>query len=207
METLLFVSVIALWIAVLINLLLTLRMLRWHRAVKYSHEQEEALEQRPELVVGQPAPDFRSRLLSGESVRLESYGGRKILLIFVSPHCSGCRKKMPLLLRLSSLARERGGIEFILVSAGSSAETHSWVREIRDEDHLEINLPILVELPRISEFLMSYNPRGFIPYFCLIDEQGIVQARDPLEEGAWPKLQQEWEGTVPQRVLARRARL
>ncbi|GLV53981.1 hypothetical protein KDH_08320 [Dictyobacter sp. S3.2.2.5] len=207
METLLLVSVIALWIVVLINLLLTLRMVQWHRAIKESREQEVALEQRPELVVGEAAPDFRSRLLTGASVRLENYQGRTILLLFVSPGCSGCRKKMPQLLRLSMLAKERSGVEFLLVSAGSSAETYTWISALREEDHLDVKMPILVEVPRTSEFLMRYNPRGFIPYFCLIDEQGIVQARDPLDAGVWPRLQQEWEGTTPQRILSRRARL
>lgn len=186
------ISLIALWCVVLLNLLLTLRLVRWLRSVEEAHAQSRERERLPELSLDTPAPDFRARTLDGEPVRLITYAGKQVVFLFVSPHCEGCRRKMLHLLNLSIQAKKQVGVEFVLVSDSSSAETHAWIDTIRDEDRVEINLPVLIAPMNISDFLWTYNPRGILPYFCLLNAQGNVQARDPLERGAWPRLQREW---------------
>ncbi len=195
METIWFISLIVLWGVVLVNLLLTLRVVRWLRAKEDLRERVAESEKLPELSIGMPAPDFKAKTLSGEAVRLATYVGRAMVFIFVSPHCGSCRRKMPLLVRLGIQAKERAGIEFVLVSDSSTAETYTWINTIREEDKVEVNLPILVAPDSISEFLNTYNPRGLSPYYCFMNAQGIVQARDPIDMGEWPKLQREWEGS------------
>jgi hypothetical protein len=201
METIWWISLIALWGIVLLNLLLTLRVVRWLRAIEEQRAQFVAREQLPELVVGSPAPDFRARKLSGEFVRLTTYAGRSVLFLFVSPHCGACRGKIPYLLKLGAQAKERADVEFVLVSDSSSAETYTWLDTLHTEDGIEIDISILAAPNNTSDFLRAYNPRGFLPYFCLIDAQGNVQARDSLERGEWPRLQREWGASLQQSPL------
>jgi alkyl hydroperoxide reductase subunit AhpC len=139
-------------------------------------------------------PDFKAKTLSGDRVRLATYGGQAVAFLFVSPHCGSCRRKVALFVRLGALAKERAGVLFVLVSDSSTSETYNWITTIREEDGVEVNLPILVAPRTISDFFMTYNPRGLTPYYCLINEQGAVQARDPVDLGEWPRLQREWEG-------------
>ncbi len=186
------ISLIILWGVVLLNLLLTLRVVRLLHSVEEARAQAAEREQLPELSLGTLAPDFRARTIDGEPVRLLTYVGRPVVFLFVSPHCAGCRSKVPQLLKLSVQAKKQAGVEFVLVSDSSSAETHTWIDTIQGEDDVEINLPVLIAPSNISDFLWTYNPRGILPYFCLLDAQGNVQARDPLERGAWPRLQREW---------------
>lgn len=79
------------------------------------------------------------------------------------------------------------------MSESSTAETYAWVESIREEDKVEVDFPILVDPQFRSGFVWAYNPRGMFPYFCLIDAQGIVQARGPFGAGEeWSRLQREW---------------
>ncbi len=193
MESIWNISLIVLWGVVLVNLLLTLRVVRWRRAIGDAQKQAKARETVPELAVDAPAPEFRARTLTGQWVQLATYTGQSLLFVFVSPHCGSCRKNLPLLTKLRPLAKERSGVEFVLVSDSSAAETYAWVESIREEDKVEVDFPILIDLRAHSDFSWAYNPRGIIPYFCLINAQGIVQVRGLLGTGEWSRLQREWE--------------
>lgn len=206
MEGVLLVSLIALWAVVLVNLLLTLRAIRWLRDREVQLERNVERETLPELEVGTPAPNFRSKTLSGRSVRLADYVGRSVVFLFVSPHCGHCRKEVPALAKLGPLAQDRANVEFVLVSDSSTAETYSWIETIQQEDRVEVSLPILVAPLSTSDFVLTFNPRGLSPYFCLVDEQGVVRARGPIGTGKWPELKREWEGSdavkLPSRSLS-----
>lgn len=194
MINILLVYLTALGGVTLINLLLTLRLIRLQRTNEDIRARMASREILPELTPGEQAPDFKVKTLSGEWVRLAAYAGRSIAFIFVSPHCGSCRKKMPMLTHLSVLAKESAGIEFVLVSDSGAAETYTWVDAIHEEDKVEINMQTLIAPRQTSEFYSTYNPRSLTPYYCIINEQGIVQARDPLGMGEWPNLQRKWEG-------------
>lgn len=203
METLWSVSLLILWIVVLVNLLLTLRMLRWLRGQEALRKQMAAAEQRPELKVGDLAPDFVAKTLAGESVGRRSYANQSVAFLFVSPHCGHCRQELPALVRLAPLALERAGVLLVLVSDSSAAQTQSWLATIREEDQLDVPLPVLVAPRTMYQFVLTYNPRGLSPYYCLLDAQGRVQSRGPLGMEDWPQLQQGWGGPVNPRVTPR----
>ena len=195
--TLLSVGLIALWAVVLVLLLLAMRILRQLRAEDELRAKQDELEHSPALPVGALAPDFRARTLSGEPARLADYAKRAVAFIFVSPRCGQCRNELRKLDRLAPLAKQRAGVEFILVSDRGAAETNAWITTVREEDALEVPLQVLVAPLTASDFLSSYNPQLVLPFFCLVDEGGVVQARDPLGMGTWPELQQSWEGGGP----------
>lgn len=196
METLWSVGLIALWGVVSVNLLLTLRAVSWLQQLEDASKRAVEMEELPELSVGVPAPGFRTKALLGQTMTLDDYAGRAVAFIFVSPDCPRCRHEVPGLVKLKARAKEQASVELVLVSDQGTAETHAWISEIAREEKVEVNLPILVAPRSSSEFLMSYNPRGLSPYFCYVDEQGIVQARDALGQGDWPRLKQQWEGST-----------
>jgi thiol-disulfide isomerase/thioredoxin len=191
MEFFLVVSLTALWGVVLVNLLLTLRVVRWMRGLEDMQGDGGEV---PELSSGMPAPDFRAKTLSNEPVSLASYAGRAVVFVFVSPHCGVCRHEVPKLVRLGKRAREREGIELILVSDARVDETRNWVNTIRVEDKVLVdNLPVLVAPRANSDLFTKYNPRGLTPYFCYVDKEGIVRVNDPLGQSEWFKLKRSWE--------------
>lgn len=194
METLLVASMIGLWIVLLINLLLTLRIVQWLRSVAAQQARDAEREERPELPIGASAPDFKAKTLGGEAVSLAQYAGHGVAFVFVSPRCGSCQSALPMLDKLGPAARQRAGVELVLVSDGSAAETETWLAEFTAKTGLRVSLPVLVRAHRTATFIEEYNPRGLFPFFCLVDAQGVVQARDPLGQGRWPALKQAWEG-------------
>lgn len=203
MDTLSSFSQLILWGVVLVNLGLTLRIVRLLRAQEALRKRTAAAEQRPELTVGGVAPEFVARTLAGESVSRRTYADRSVAFLFVSPHCGHCRRELPMLMSLAPLARQHADVTLVLVSDSSAAETHAWLTTIREEDGLAVDLPVLVAPRTMYDFVLIYNPRGLSPYYCLLDTQGMIQARGPLGTGDWPALQRAWGGTANGRVAPR----
>lgn len=196
METLLLISLIMLWVVVLIILVLTLRVIRWVKALHDAQAVQQEHRVRPDLVVGAPAPEFKARTLAGQPVRLDDYAGRAVAFLFVSPACGHCRLEMPVLNKLGSLAQKNADVEFVLASSFGPVETQLWLDRMRAEDGVDVTLPMLVAPYGKSDFLEDYNPSGLWPGFCLLDDQGIVQAQGSIPSVEWNKLRRTWEGTV-----------
>src|SRR5215208_5806177 len=94
------VSTILLWIIVLLNLLLTLALIR-------RINERSAGEVAPEpLPVGQTAPDFFAETLQNERVTLANYAGRTLAMVFISPTCSHCRPIIPQVESLGPKAKD-----------------------------------------------------------------------------------------------------
>ncbi len=195
MNTFWYISLIILWTVVLLNLWLTLRIVNWLQSVRANREQYAEVEDRPELIIGSPAPEFQAKTLLGQPIRLNQYVQKPVVFFFMSPHCGICRDRLPVLNELSMAAKARSSTEFVVVSNENTAETFTWIETIRQEDNTEINLPILVAPRSSSDFLKDYNPRNVHPYYCLINSEGIVQSRGPIGIGEWLDLEREWRGS------------
>jgi peroxiredoxin len=122
------------------------------------------------LPAGTPAPEFELPTVSGGTVSLRQYRGRKLLLAFSDPHCGPCDQLAPHLVRLyreQRGQRERGhdGLGLLLVGRGDLAENRR-----RAEEH-GFEFPVAVqrgwELSR--RFGIFETPVGF-----LINENGIL---------------------------------
>lgn len=111
--------------------------------------------------------------MSGGTVSLRQYRGRKLLLVFSDPHCGPCDQLAPHLVRLyreqweQREQREHGhdGLDLLLVGRGDLAENRR-----RAEEH-GFEFPVAVqrgwELSR--RFGIFETPVGF-----LIDENGTL---------------------------------
>jgi thiol-disulfide isomerase/thioredoxin len=197
---------IAGWAVLLLNLLLTLRVVRWLRSVQEAQKLDGARAELPELPLGEPAPAFTARELSGRAVRSADYLGRETALVFVSPHCGPCRRELPGLIALAAVAKQRAGAEIVLVSDVNAAETQAWIAKLREEDQVEVTLPLLLASRNTSEFSARYNPRAVTPYFCHLDAEGTVTARGGLHSPAWAAIVRNWDGAANAGRSARRFR-
>ena len=186
MELVLVVSSILLWILVLLNLLLTLALAR--RLNAKSSQYGDPFTDVPKLELGQPAPDFSAEALDGSQVSFTSYAGRNVAFVFISPTCSPCREKMPVLNALQPKAK-RAGVEIVLVSDSDRAETKKF------SDDFATNLPILISPRTDNPFMADYKANG-TPFYCLVAGDGSVQATGFLDD-EWESLAKIWEASEP----------
>ena len=185
---------IATWLVLLVNLALSLRMAQYLRSRRRAAERDALRESLPELALGEPAPEFQARDLTGRPVRLSDYAGRETAFVFVSPHCGSCARELPDLAKLAPLARSGASAELVLVSDSNTPETDIWFSEIA-ERHPEVSgLRLLVAPSSRSDSLARYNPRGLTPYFCHLDADGRVTARGGLRSPYWAAIVNRWEG-------------
>jgi hypothetical protein len=191
------------WIVLLLNLLLTLRLGRWVHSVEAMKSFERGRADLPELPLGEAGPAFRARDLSGRMVRSEEFLGHEMALVFVSPHCGSCRDKMPGLVALAATAESTAEARIVLVSDSGTGETQSWVAEIRDDDNVDVTMPLLIGSDKTSDLMARYNPRALTPYFCHIDGAGNITARGGLHTPAWGAIVRRWSAADPARSSRR----
>lgn len=181
---------IGLWIAVLINLLLVLRVLRWMHSQREAGEYQRTRETRPELGPGDRAPTFRTNTLAGHNFGSDDMASRETALVFLSPHCATCRA-VPGLVKLAKAARDRADANIVLVSNGSTKESREWLDSIEQSERIKIDLPVLVARDD-STFQENYNPRGMSPYYCHVSADGVVTASGGLHSPGWANVAKRW---------------
>ena len=109
------ISSIALWVVVLVNLILTLVIIR--------HLSQQSVTLVETLPKGSVIPDFQATSLDGKTVTYEDFSGKSLVLVFVSPTCGHCRPTISEIEELYSLAEEKG-FEIVLVSDSENHETN-----------------------------------------------------------------------------------
>lgn len=200
------VVAIAGWAVLLLNLLVTMRLVRWLRSYQDADRLDHFRADLPELPVGEPAPAFQTRDLRGRIVTSRDFPGQEVAIVFVSPHCGLCRRELPSLVTLASAARKSAGAQIVLVSDGGAGETESWLADISAEHRIDIALPVLLAPARTSDFQVHYNPRALTPYFCHVDGTGVVTARGGLHTPAWAALVRRWDSAAGPGQNSRRYR-
>jgi peroxiredoxin len=81
------------------------------------------------LKAGTPAPDFQLPRLDGRGkVSLSTLRGRRVLIVFSSPHCEPCNELAP---RLQKFHRKRPNFQLVMISNGEPDENRAKVKEHR----------------------------------------------------------------------------
>jgi hypothetical protein len=186
-------SLLALWLVVLVNLGLTVRLVAWARRITHRDDAEEAFG--PELVVGQRAPTFRARATTGERVTERSFAGAHTTYVFLSPNCDSCRTTLPKLQPFAAAAEHRGG-RIVVVSDSGAKRTAAWLEGIRAEG-ATIRTPILLAPRRDSSMVEDYDGPGFLPYFAFVTAEGVVGARGIVGRAEWAGVVEGWTGRGP----------
>lgn len=188
MEPILAVNLILLWAVVLLLLLTMLMGVRRLRAVSQmlAAQMSPGPGSIPKLAIGEPAPDFTAFSQAGQPVTLANYRGRNIAFIFLSPHCEPCRNEVPALVKIYPMAK-RSGVEMALVTMTTPTDMEPLIKEHN------VQIPVLYSPPQISTLTDAYNPTHVYPFYCIVDEQGIVVSTDILGGGDWSQRVKNWE--------------
>ena len=131
------------------------------------------------------APDFSLKDLSGQTVTLEQYRGKVVLLDFWATWCPPCRMTIPMLIKLQDKYRDDG-----LVILGISIDDP---QQITDKD-----LRYFIKMNKINYPVLRYNQkvmkdyfegeRVSIPTMFVVDRNGKIRdmivgyAPDPLKK-------------------------
>ena len=138
-----------------------------------------------EVEAGPTAPDFSLKDLSGQTVTLEQYRGKVVLLDFWATWCPPCRMTIPMLIKLQDKYRDDG-----LVILGISIDDP---QQITDKD-----LRYFIKMNKINYPVLRYNQkvmkdyfegeRVSIPTMFIVDRNGKIRdmivgyAPDPLKK-------------------------
>jgi methylamine dehydrogenase accessory protein MauD len=168
MTTVLLVSTLGLWLAVLVLGFLLLGALRALGLVRWQLEQLQATTPsrvgRNGLPVGKKAPAFSLPSINGKETALADFAGRKVLLVFTQSGCSPCKAIVPELNRLA----ERGTHQVVVVNNANIEQSQDWARQA------DARFPVLAqEKYAISKRFEAYAT----PFAFLIDEQGIIRSK------------------------------
>jgi peroxiredoxin len=114
------------------------------------------------LEPGTPAPLFSLPDLSGETISLADFRGRRVLLVFSDPNCGPCDAVAD---DLAALDRERDDIAIVAVSRGELEENR------RKADEHAVDFPVVIQNGwRVSkQYGIFATPVAF-----LIDENGVI---------------------------------
>ena len=190
MESFIVFNLTMLWFVIIAVSILLLRVVRYHRArFDFVTEQSKV----PELEIGETVPDFEAHTLEGESVNLAHFAERAVVFVFLSPTCGFCDLVLPKLARLKPITQTPAGVSLILVSNANADKTRKWLAKLASQNDLSVDWDVLIT-SRYGSFENTYNPRGYHPYYVLINNQGLVQSRGNPQGDEWGKVERYWEG-------------
>ncbi len=187
------VAVLVGLVGLLLNLVLTLRVIRYLHAAEEVRENFRIRRFAKPLSSGTQAPHFHARTLQGDPVQLADFAGRSVVFVCVSPHCPSCQRELRGLVRLGRIARHLGDEEVVLVSDEPAEATAAWLERARERHGVSVDLRVLVAPAQDSDFLPKYNPGVVTPLYCHVNSSGLVVSSAGLGDGEWPALRAKWE--------------
>lgn len=139
--------------------------------------QQATLSPRPS--VGDPAPDFALTNLEGETVRLQDFRGRPVLINFWATWCGPCIFEMPEL----QAAYEASPADGLVVLGLNRAEDRETIRSFLARD-IDVTLTFPILLDKEAATANRYAIVN-MPTSVFVDAEGTVTAihRGPLTQG------------------------
>jgi len=120
-------------------------------------------------LLGKPAPAIAGQTVDGQSVRLDQYQGRWVLVNFFATWCIPCRQEHPDLIRFAAEHRQAGDLDVLGVVYDDSLDA---VRDFRDKQGGD--WPMVVD-PN-GRVALDFGVSG-VPESYLIDPDGRVAAK------------------------------
>lgn len=183
-------SYVALWAVVGLLSFVSLGLLRQLGLIQMRIGLDQgALITKEGLERGTPAPDFEAiDVVSGETVRLSQYRGRRTVIVFLTTGCLACRELVP---HLNQVARdEQGRITFLTVCYGDLPSCLFFTKTYKLETRM---------LADPTNAIAESYQIDVTPFTFLIDENGVVLFRGIANN--WPQLEAllREEGTLQTR--------
>ena len=121
------------------------------------------------LEVGNLAPDFELKNVEGNSIKLSSLKGKKVILNFWASWCPPCRQEMPDMAKFYVDQKDKG-IEILAVDLTNTEKSREGVTNFMRAN--SITFPVVLdENGKVSQL---YNVAS-IPASFIIDSQGVIQ--------------------------------
>jgi len=114
---------------------------------------------------GSPVPDFSLSDLNGNTIRIDKFKGKPVILNFWSIDCAPCKIEMPLFQKV--LETNKGDIEVVAINMGDSRKN---VESFAKANGITFTI-LLDEDGKVSDL---FNVMAF-PVTYIIDRDGIIQ--------------------------------
>jgi peroxiredoxin len=115
------------------------------------------------LEVGNTPPDFKLNTLSGETVKLSDYKGKKVMLNFWATWCPPCKAEMPEMQKFYETNKDK--VEILAVNIDTQNDVKGFV------ENAGLTFPILLD--EKNEVNKDYQIVS-IPTTFFINEKGVI---------------------------------
>jgi cytochrome c biogenesis protein CcmG, thiol:disulfide interchange protein DsbE len=121
------------------------------------------------LKVGEKAPSFALTAITGETVGLDTYKG-KVIVLGLFHICDPCMVQGSALQKVSEMTK---GKNVAVLGVNSSGDSKKNVSEFLSVFPVEVTYPYLLDPSKVTDKL--YGGGKFIPNVYVIDQQGVIQ--------------------------------
>ncbi|MFD2627677.1 redoxin domain-containing protein [Oceanobacillus kapialis] len=126
---------------------------------------EESEEPTIGLEVGNQAPDFELETLTGESVKLSDFRGKRVMINFWATWCPPCRAEMP---DMEKFYQDKD----VVILAVNLTDTENSVEDIESfVDEYKLTFPILMDSNLEAATLYAIQP---LPTTYMVDSNGLI---------------------------------
>ena len=119
--------------------------------------------------LGEKAPSFTLTAITGETVGLDSYKG-KVVVLGLFHICDPCMMQGTTLQKVSELMK---GKEVAVLGVNSSGDSKKSVGEFLSAFPVKVTYPYLLDPSKVTDKL--YGGGKFIPNVYVIDQQGVIR--------------------------------
>ena len=121
------------------------------------------------LKVGEKAPSCALTAITGETVGLDTYKG-KVIVLGLFHICDPCMVQGSALQKVSEMTK---GKNVVVVGVNSSGDSKKNVSEFLSAFPVKVTYPYLLDPSKVTDKL--YGGGKFIPNVYVIDQQGVIQ--------------------------------
>jgi len=119
--------------------------------------------------VGEPAQSFALTAITGETVGLDTYKG-KVVVLGLFHICDPCMVQGSALQKVSELTK---GKDVAVLGVNSSGDSKKSVGEFLSAFPVKVTYPYLLDPNKVTDKL--YGGGKFIPNVYVIDQQGVIR--------------------------------
>jgi len=119
--------------------------------------------------VGEKAPSFALTTITGETVRLDTYKG-KVVVLGLFHICEPCMIQGTALQKVAEMTK---GKEVAVLGVNSSGDSKKNVVEFLSAFPVKVTYPYLLDPNKVTDKL--YGGGKFIPNVYVIDQQGMIR--------------------------------
>jgi peroxiredoxin len=170
------ISAILTWLTLLLIVFFLLLLAKRLRQMNQRSPKEAILEE-AHSHRGQSAPPFEAQDMAGETVTLDTFEGKDVAFIFLSPSCAPCVERLPELNSYYSQG-QANGMEMVIVNVDEHISAEAFVRQHGVQ-------PPVLWAPQVSNpFAHDYDADS-TPSFCLVDATQRIRASGFLDSHYW----------------------